>query len=308
MATPETDSTTPDSAALDSRAGRLRGIGLMCVALAMFSLLDGSAKYLSAELPTLQIVWARYVVGFLVTFIFVSPRRLWRLGKSGNIKLQLFRSAMLLGATMFNFLAVRYLQLSLTATIFFATPLLVAALAVPILGERVGVRRWAAIFVGFSGVVVVTQPWSGGLHWAIGLSVLAAISYSLYSVSTRMLARVDASETTLFFSALVGMAALTPAVPFVWVWPQGVQTWGLLVGLGVLGGVGHYLLIIAHRGAPASLLAPYTYTNIVWMTAVGFFVFGDIPAQATLIGAAIVIASGLYLFARERVAKTRVDP
>ncbi|MHA1523985.1 MAG: DMT family transporter, partial [Alphaproteobacteria bacterium] len=178
MATSETNEA-PAGAALDSRSGRLRGMGLMCVALAMFALLDGSAKYLGAELPTIQIVWARYLIGFLVTFIFVSPRRLWRLGKSRNIKLQLFRSAMLLGATMFNFIAVRYLQLSLTATIFFVTPLLVAALAVPILGERVGVRRWAAIFVGFSGVVFVTQPWLGDVHWAIGLAVLATTCYAL---------------------------------------------------------------------------------------------------------------------------------
>lgn len=298
----------PGLPAPDSRAGRLRGIGLMCVALAMFALLDGSAKYLGAQIPTVQIVWARYAVGFLVTFVFVSPRRLLELGKSRNIGLQLFRSAMLLGATMFNFFAVRYLQLSVTATIFFATPLLVAALSIPILGERVGMRRWLAIIVGFAGVLVVTRPGLGGLHWAVVLSMLAVLCFSLYSVTTRMLAGVDSSETTLFFSALVGVAVLSPVVPFFWVWPQQGLTWALLIGLGVLGGVGHYLLIDAHRGAPASILAPYTYTNIVWMTAVGYFAFGDIPAQTTAIGAGIVIASGLYLFARERLAQSRGEP
>ena len=175
-----------------------------------------------------------------------------------------------------------------------------AALSGPILGEWVHWRRWTAIAVGFVGVLVVTRPSAGSFHPAALLSLSAALCYALYSISTRILARTDSNETTLFYSNLVGFLTLMPVVPFVWTTPGDPLVIALMVATGAIGSFGHYLLIAAHRLAPAAVLSPFIYIEIVLVTALGFLVFGDMPSRFTLTGAAIVVASGLYLLHRER--------
>lgn len=288
------------------RRQRLTGIALMCGAVALFALLDTVAKYLSAQMPTSQIVAARYITAFLLALVLVNPITHPRLVVTGRPALQFVRSVLMLATTVFNFIAVRYLQLDQTLSIMFSAPFLVALLAGPVLGERLDWRRWAAIAVGFAGVLLVTRPGTGGIHPAALLMFAGALCYAVYGIMTRALARTDSNETTLFYTNLVGVVCMLPVLPFVWTPPQDVLSWALMLVMGFFGGLGHYLLIVAHRLAPASVLSPFIYSQMVWMIALGYLVFGDVPNEWTLMGAGIVIASGLYLIHRER--RRRVIP
>jgi drug/metabolite transporter (DMT)-like permease len=283
------------------RRQRLTGIALMCAAVATFSCLDATGKYLLRYMDPLQIVWARYFGAFLLAFIFLNPLTRPKMMRTTRPFLQVGRSALLLGSTALSFFALRYLQLDEALAILFSTPLLVALLCVPLLGEWVGWRRWTAISVGFLGVLIVARPGFGGLHPAALLTFAGAVCYALYVISTRVLARTDSSETTLFYSNLVGAVAMLPIVPFVWSAPQSALIVALMVLIGALGSGGHYLLIRGHRLAPASTLAPFIYTQMIWTTALGFLVFGDVPHYWTIVGGSIVIVSGLYLLHRETV-------
>ena len=282
------------------RAQRLTGIALMCGALACFALLDTTAKYLNLYMATLQIVWARYTSAFLFPLIVSNPWNRPGLLRTSQPALQIGRSFLLLGSTMCNFLALRYLQLDEAIAIIFSTPFFVAALSGPILGEWVRWRRWTAIGVGFVGVLVVARPGSDTFQPAALLSLAAALCYALYSIVTRSLARTDSNETTLFYSNLVGVVTLIPVVPFVWTTPTDPVVITLMVVSGAMGSSGHYLLIAAHRLAPPAVLSPFIYSEIVQVIILGYLVFGDVPSRWTLLGCAIVVASGLYILHRER--------
>lgn len=286
--------------ALVQRRQRLIGIALMCATVACFACLDATAKYLNHHMDTMQVVWARYTGAFVLALILSNPLTKPDLLVTRRPLLQVGRSALLLGSTILNFFALRYLQLDEALSILFSTPFIVAALSGPMLGEWVGWRRWTAIGVGFSGVLLVTRPGFGGIHPAALLTLTAAICYAVYIIATRILSRTDSNETTLFYSNLVGAVVMLPVIPFVWVAPGDVATILLMIAIGALGSVGHYLLIVGHRLAPASVLAPFIYTQVIWTTALGFLVFGDVPHRWTLVGGLIVVSSGLYLLNRER--------
>jgi drug/metabolite transporter (DMT)-like permease len=288
------------AAAVSERRGRLIGIGLMCGALICFSCLDTSAKWLNRSVDPLFTVWWRYTASIVLVTIFINPVTTPGVLRTRRPWLQAARSVLLFVSTALNFFALKYLQLAQTTSILFATPLLVALLSGPILGERVGPRRMAAIAVGFLGVLVVTRPGLGTMHPAVILSLCGTVAYALYSISTRVLAASDSSATTMVYSGLAGVALMTPVLPIVWTTPGTLTMWLLLVGVGAFGAFGHWLLILAHARAPAAILAPFIYTQIVWMLALGYLVFGDWPDAPTLVGAGIVIASGLYLLSRER--------
>jgi drug/metabolite transporter (DMT)-like permease len=287
---------------------RLTGIALMCGAVLLFAGNDATAKFLNGYMDSVQVVWARYMSAFALAIVLLNPAKNPRVMHTARPWLQLGRSALLVVSTTLNFIALRYLQLDQTMTIMFSTPFLVALLGGPMLGEWIGWRRWIAILVGFSGVLLVARPGAGGIHPAALLILASALCYALYSISTRVLSRSDSDATTNFYSNLVGAAVITVAVPFVWT-PQGdPKVIALMSSMGLLSGTGHYLLIRAHRLAPASILAPFIYTEIVWMIALGFLVFGDLPNTWTLAGVAVVILSGLYLLYRERVIGPRRTP
>jgi drug/metabolite transporter (DMT)-like permease len=287
--------------ARSDRRQRLTGIALMCGAVACFACLDTSAKFLSREMSVVQVVWARYAGAFVFAFLLSNPITHPRLLYTARPAVQIGRAIALCLSSFLNFLALRYLQLDQALAITFSTPFVVAVLAGPILDEWVGVRRWAAIGVGFVGVLVVTRPGFGAIHPAALFSLAAAFTLAFYNVSTRLLARSDTSETTLFYSNIVGLVITTPMLPFVWTAPAGAREITLMAGIGALGSFGHYLLIVAHRFTPASALAPFMYTQLVWVIALGYTVFGDLPNDWTLAGAGIVVASGLYLLHRERI-------
>ena len=284
-----------------AEARRLRAIGLAVAAFACFGLLDGSAKYLgSIGFPLVAVIWFRFAGHVLLSSLTMRGADPVRLLRTPRWRLQLLRGLFLFGSTLCNFLAVRYLQLAETGAINFAIPLFVAALAVPVLGERVGPRRWAAIVVGFVGVLVIIRPTPELFQPAMLLSLGTVICTALYVLATRMVAQTDGHQTSNAYAAVVGLAVTTPLVPFFWVTPSGIE-WLPVLGLGLFGGLGHYLLTAAHQYAPAPVIAPMWYTQILWGILIGYLVFADLPDAFTLVGAAIVLASGLYVWYRERL-------
>jgi drug/metabolite transporter (DMT)-like permease len=287
------------SPAADPRQ-RLVGIGLMCAALLCFSCLDTSAKFVGHTIHPLMTVWWRYTASVALVALVINPSTTPGVLRTTRPWLQAIRSLLLFLSTALNFIALRYLQLAETMSIAFSTPLIVALVAGPLLGEWVGLRRLAAILIGLVGVLVITRPGLGTTHPAALLSVASAFAYAFYAIMTRLLASSDSARTTMVYSGLAGVLVMTPLLPWVWSAPSSPLIWALLVGTGVFGAIGHWLLILAHARAPAAILSPFIYTQIIWMLALGYFVFGDWPDTLTLIGAAIVIASGLYLITRER--------
>lgn len=281
---------------------RLEAIGLMALATICFAGLDSTAKYLVGikGVPVPEVTWFRFAGHMVFTALVLWPLAFKPSLRSKKPLVQLLRSGLMVVTTGFNFVALRYLQLDQTVTIFFLTPLLVAALAGPLLGEWVGWHRMLAIVAGFLGVLLVMHPGFGTVHWAMLLVLVATFGYALYNLATRYLAAFDPPEVTQTFTPLVGCVALAPFALSAWQWPHDVKTSLLLSSLGFWGGLGHWLLILGHRIAPASALAPFIYLGLIWMSAIGFLVFGDVPTLWTLSGAAVVILSGLYLFARER--------
>ena len=278
----------------------------MCGAVVLFAALDAIAKYLGQHMNPLQVAGVRFITGFLIALIFSNPLTRPGLLRTARPGLQIARGLMLVGTTLFNFLAFRYLQLDEALAIMFSTPFLVAVMAGPVLGEWVGWRRWAAIGVGFLGVLLVVRPGLGGFQWAALLSVAAAIFYAGYGITTRLVSLSDPSETTLFYANLVAVVVMLPVLPFVWTAPPTLFDFVLLLAVGALGSAGHFLLIVAHRKAPASVLSPFIYTQLIWATTLGYLIFGDVPSEWTLAGSAIVVASGLYLIYRERKVTGRV--
>ena len=296
-----TESTPAPSQPADTSRQRLVAIVLTMGAVIGFTAIDAAAKWLNPRIGVIETIWLRYTTGFVWTALFLNPWTVTGLLSSRKPKLQLLRGALLFSATMFNFFALQHLQLAQTTSIAFMAPLTVSLLAGPILGEWAGPRRIIAILVGFCGVLVMTRPGMGAIHPAAFLSVLGMISYAGLLLITRPLSAADSPETTMFYSALLGVIVLAPVALFQWVWPASALEWAAILIMGLGGAVGHWLLIQAQRRAEAPVLAPFLYTQIVWMTLSGYLIFDDVPDRWTVIGGAIVIASGLYLLHRERV-------
>ena len=209
------------------------------------------------------------------------------------------RGVLLLASTGFNFVAIQELQLAQTSSIMFSNPLWVCALSPLLLGEHVGLRRWIAVIVGFIGVLIIVRPGTAGFHPAMIYSIFSTLCVALYSITSRKVGGQDHAITSLFYATLIGAIGSAPFAGIDWVTP-GVPELALLALTGLSGAVGHYLLIQAHRLAPAPVLAPFVYTQIIWMTLAGYIIFGDVPDLWTLVGGAVVIGSGLYVFYRER--------
>lgn len=277
-------------------------IALMCGAVTIFSMLDTTAKYLADDMgvPVLQIIWLRFLFHAVLTILVFALVMNHQVIRSTKPSHQFVRGLLVAVTTGFNFAAVKYLQLDQTVTIFFLTPLLVAAFAGPILGEWVGWRRLLAIIAGFIGVLLVTRPGFGGIHWAVLYSFAATITYALYSIHTRYMTAHDSAQVNLFYTAVAGALVGAPLGMAVWQWPGDAFTWVLFVWLGVTGMVGHWLLILSLQYAPAPVVAPFIYVALLSMIALGYLVFGDVPTLWTLAGGAVVIGSGLYLLYRER--------
>lgn len=283
----------------DSARNRLIGIGMVSVTYFVFSLLDGSAKWLVQGMPVIMVVWLRFVGQVVAAGAVLLPLRGFALVRTSHWRWHLLRTAMVTVMTGLNFWALQYLQLTVTSSIFFSSPLIIALISAPLLGEKLDPGRLAAILIGFCGVLVIVHPWSADFHPAMLLSVLNAFLYAGFMMMTRHLAAYDSPATIQFLPALGATLVLAPLAFAGWEWPDSRLEWIVACLLGVFGGLGHYLLAVAHRYAPSSVIAPFVYQQVIYMALFGYIVFGDVPGAAVWTGAAIVIGSGLYLFWRE---------
>lgn len=274
------------------------GILLLCAGVAMFGMGEACVKVLSKDFEILQVVWARYTFHALVFLLIFSRSGIRSQMATKRPFLHLARSAALLGGTVCFFTALIYLSLPEAVAINFASPLLVTALSIPFLGEKVGPRRWAAIFVGFLGVLVIIRPGLGVMHWAAILPLGTAVFYASYQIMTRIAGRTEDTKTSLFWTSAVGVIVMSCIAPFVWKNPDMVS-WGLMVATGAFFGFGHYLLIRAFEVAPVSTLSPFLYTQLIWVTIISVIVFNQVPDAISMLGACIVIGSGLYIWYRE---------
>ncbi|HVL21827.1 MAG TPA: DMT family transporter [Amaricoccus sp.] len=283
----------------------LPAIGLLLLALLAFTGIDTCAKWLVLHgLPATEAAFVRYAVHLAVVCAvgFAGAERVWVTANLGAVSV---RAVALLGSTLLNFAALSFLPLTMTAAIMFSAPLWICLLSIPLLGEKVGRRRWAAMAVGFCGILVVARPWTGHLHPAILLSLAAALCASLYAILTRMLAGRDPTNTQQFYAGLVATLGVAPFALGDWTWPTGGASWLAFAAIGLFGWSGHQLVTIAHRFAPASTLAPFNYAQIVYMTASSWLIFAQPPDRWVIIGAGVVAASGLYIGLRERALARR---
>jgi drug/metabolite transporter (DMT)-like permease len=262
--------------------------------------MDGIAKHLSADLPVLQVVWARYFFHLLVLLPIVLPKHGLDVIRVPNQKLQILRGGLLLGSTMLFFTAISEMPLADALALIFLSPLIVTALSPFVLGEQVGVRRWSAVLVGFCGALVIVRPGMGVFSGAAVYAVAAGCVYACYLLATRKLARSAPPMVTLTYTALLGAVVMTVIVLPIWVTPS-LEQLALMLAMGAIAAAGHFMLIRAFDFASASVLAPFTYFEILMMTLVGYVWFGDFPDLYTWIGAGILAASGIYISWRERV-------
>ncbi len=280
---------------------RVAAIALMIAATVINTGIDTCAKWLAnAGLPATEVVFIRYAAHMALALALFWPTLGVRLFRTRALPTQLARGAALLVATILNFVAVKYLPLTVTASILFTMPLWICLLSIPMLGERVGPRRWIAVLTGFGGVLIITRPWSEQAHWAMLLSLGMAIGAALYSILSRRLAGVDSTATQQFYAAAVATLGVAPVAFLDWRWPTAELDWVAFGMIGVFGWGGHQLMTLAHRLAPASALAPFGYAQILFMTVSSWAIFHTPPDRWTVVGAAVVIGSGLYIGLRER--------
>lgn len=280
----------------------MTGVLLQISALLLFVVMDTLLKVMTADFPVLQIIWARFLFAFLTVAIALRlsmGRFPWRSRAPG---LQALRSLLLAGCSLLFTGALAHIPLADATAVGFASPLITVALAALLLRERVSARRWCGVGLGFIGVMVALRPpflTGAPLHWAYLLPLGTAIMFAFYQILTRRLAALDDSRVTIFHTGLAASLATSLAQPLVFVQPAPIE-WGLMIAVGVLGALSHGLLVLAYARAPASLLAPLSYTQLIWASVAGILVFGDWPDGITLLGAAVIAAGGLLTLLPQR--------
>lgn len=293
-----TEPTAATSAAAAWRApaqDTLLGILFMCLAGLLFPMMNGVAKTLGADYSSLQVSWARafgHVVFMLAAFL---PRHGLGLLRTRRPGLQLARSATLFLSNLCFFFAIAFIPIAKAAAISMTAPLIVALLAWPMLGERTTVGRVVALGIGFAGVLTVIRPGTAVFHWASLFVLASATSYGLYQILTRTIAAADPPETSTVYSSVVGAFGIVLALPFVWETPRGLYDAALFCSLGVFGALGHYCVARSLGHAPASVVSPFQYFQLLGSVAVGWYVFDDLPDALTWGGAAVIVLSGLYI-------------
>jgi drug/metabolite transporter (DMT)-like permease len=274
----------------------LIGILYMCAAGSLFPVMNGLVKELGAAYDSVQVVWARTLGHLIFVLILFAPKRgLVAIFKSEKLPWQIGRSLLLLASTMMFFTAVTQIPLAKAASISFTAPLIVTLLALPMLGERIGASRLVAALIGFAGVLVVIRPGSELFQWASLLIVGSSCCYALYQIFTRKVAGFDAPEVSVVYSALVGTLVTSLIVPFIWTTPASWRDVLIMASLGVLAGLGHYCVAQSLTWAPANIVSPFQYFQMVGSVIVGYLMQGHLPDGYTWLGSAVIIASGLYI-------------
>lgn len=282
------------------RENRTAGILWMLATIFCFITLDAIMKHLMESYSLVQVTWGRFFFATIIAALACGPR-IGQLAATRHPKLQAARSILLMSTTgMFN-AGIRTTPLATGTTIMFLSPILITLLSIPLLGEKVGLRRWMGILLGFAGALTVVRPWAedmGGTGYGVLFLLVAALLNANYQIVTRKV-REDDPLTSLLYTAVAGAVVTSVILPWFWSWPTALD-WLLLAASGLAGGLGHLCLIRALRLAPASVVAPFTYSSLVWAVLFGFVIWGDWPDLWTWTGAALIIGSGLYIFHRER--------
>lgn len=281
--------------------GESLGIVLMVAAVFLFTTMDVIAKDLTGRHDPLQVAWARYASQLGWSLILLAPW-LRTLIKTPYLKLQLLRSGLMFGATLSFFTALSYMPMADAVAVFEVAPLIITALAFLVLKERIGPRRWAGVAVGFVGALIIIRPGSDVFSVASLLPMVAAFCFASFSIVTRFLGDKENPWTSFLYSALVGTAAASVMVPFVWTTPSTFDA-GVMATFGLLGGAGQFLLILALRHASASAIAPFSYMGLVFAVFWGLTIFDEFPDAWTLTGATLIVSAGLYVWWRERVRR-----
>lgn len=287
-------------------AATAAAVSLVIAGVCLFAVMDAMGKYLSANLPVVQVIWARYVFAIPVIMLIAPPRTWPSLLQCERPVVQAVRGLMPLIAGMTIVTGLAFMPLADATAITFAAPLLVVALSVPMLGERVSVHGWAGVALGFAGVLLIVRPGMGAFTWAALLPLGTALSFALFQVMTRMVSRGDRPAVTLTWTVLIGLLLTTPFLPFVWQSASG-GTWLLLIASGLIFGIAQYVLIRAFALAPATFLTPFTYVQIIAAILIGMAIFGDTPDLLTGVGTAIVILAGVYVLRRQSVGQPSID-
>lgn len=277
-------------------------LGVMA-AMLLFAMMDAIAKRLGQDLPSLQVVWARYVSQTVLIVVICLPR-LGRVVRTGHPRIQLLRSLLLFGATSLFFTSLKYLELAEAAALIETAPLLITALAALVLGERVGQRRWTAVGIGLVGAMILLKPGVGVFQPAALLGLGAAGFLACFQIATRKLGAADGLWTTLLYTTGAGALLATLAMPFVWQ-PVTTEQALLMTAIGIPGFIGHIALVWALTNAEASAVAPFNYTGLIWATLIGFVVFSEVPGASTIAGAAVIAGAGIYVWHRERTVRAR---
>ena len=276
----------------------MKAIIFNLLAWVMLPIMDGFAKYLSADLPVLQITWARYfftvAFTFPVMFFFFRKDLVW----TDKPKLQFIRGLILLTANICFFYAISKISLAKALTLAFVAPIIVTILSSLLLKEKVGLNRWCAVTVGFIGALIIIQPGIIKLNLASLAGIGTGISYAFYLISTRSLTAIDSPFLTLIFTGLFGAIIISFIVPFYWTTPN-INQWIIMICLAAVGTLGHFLLILSLKYAEASKLAPLAYFEIVNNIIIGYYFFGDFPNRSLWIGLFFIISSGVYISFRD---------
>ena len=282
-----------------------KGIALMLTSTVFLGTSDVTAKYLSTTLPSIEIAWIRFLVFALIMAPAMVPgTRLFAL-KTGRPGLQLARGAALLGSSLLFITGLRYLPIAEASATAFVSPLFVTALSIILLSESVGIRRWLATATGLIGVLIIIRPGTSAFHVAAFFPIVSALCWAITLIMTRMMSGKETATTTMTYSSIAGIAIVSALVPFVWVAPSWHDVlFGILIG--VASTAGQWIVVLAFRYADASVLAPFSYSQLLWVSILGFLVFGEVPDIWTVVGAAVIVASGLYTAHRERVRRSQL--
>jgi drug/metabolite transporter (DMT)-like permease len=296
----------PAAPAAPARADRpLRGIALMLASTVFLGTSDVTAKYLSATLPSIEIAWIRFLSFALIMVPAMLPGSPLYALHTKRPGLQLMRGAALLGSSLFFISGLRYLPIAEASATGFVSPLFVTALSIVFLGESVGVRRWLATAVGLIGVLIILRPGSGAFHPAAFFPIVSALAWACTLIMTRMLSGRERAITTMTYSSIAGVCILSALVPFVWVAPSWHDiAFGVFIGIAST--AGQWIVVLAFRYADASVLAPFSYTQLLWVSVLGFIIFGEVPDAWTVTGAVFIVGSGLYTAHRERIRHSQL--
>ena len=300
---PAIHDTTPTNpavrAATPVRDATVTAIGLALMSTVFFAMGDVAAKVLTGTLPAIEVTWLRYLIFCLVVIPAVFVVRGPRVLHTPRLRLQIIRALAVAGSAVLFILGLGHLPVAEATAINFISPIFITALSIPLLGEKVGIRRWAAAVAGFLGVMLVVQPGSSAFQVAALLPIGAALAWAVAAIATRLMSS-ERPEATLAWSAVIGLIALTAFVPFHWRTPTAGEV-GLAVLMGACSTTGHWLIILAYRKAAASTIAPFSYVQLLFAGLLGFGVFGTVPGAMTLTGGLVIAASGLYTAHRERI-------